>query len=210
MALGPTIRKLFGRYERQISEQYRSIYVDVDAFVATVQSWAVSPKRILEVGCGEGAVTERLAAAYPDAKITAIDITPRVGRLYAGPRDKVTFLQSPVQEIAASEPRQFDLVVLSDVMHHVPDALRQDILNAIKGALAPGGVFVFKDWERNGTLIHWMCFASDRFLTGDRVAYMTRKEARAMLGSAFGTGCITAEGWVRPWRANYAMRVIPR
>ena len=132
-----------GRYERQISEQYRSIYVDVDAFVATVQSWAVSPKRILEVGCGEGAVTERLAAAYPDAKITAIDITPRVGR-DAGPRDKVTFLQSPVQEIAASEPRQFDLVVLSDVMHHVPDALRQDILNAIKGALAPGGVFVFK------------------------------------------------------------------
>ena len=44
----------------------------------------LNPRRILEVGCGEGAVSERLAALYPNAEITAIDITPNVGRLYAG------------------------------------------------------------------------------------------------------------------------------
>jgi 2-polyprenyl-3-methyl-5-hydroxy-6-metoxy-1,4-benzoquinol methylase len=209
MALGPTIRKLFGRYERQISEQYRSIYLDVDAFVATVQRWATSSKRILEVGCGEGAVTERLAAAYPDAKITAIDITPRVGRLYAGPRSKVTFLQSPVQEIAATEPHQFDLVVLSDVMHHVPEALRQDILDAIRDTLAPGGVFVFKDWERKSTLIHWMCFASDRWLTGDHISYMTRDEMRERLARSFGRSALAAEARIAPWRHNLATLVRP-
>jgi trans-aconitate methyltransferase len=62
---------MFGPYERQISEAYRSIYIDIDAFVELMRQWKPNASRILEVGCGEGAVTQRLNAAYPNAKITA-------------------------------------------------------------------------------------------------------------------------------------------
>jgi len=110
MAPGPFIRRLFGPWERRISEAYRAIYVDIDDLVDRMRAWKPSARRILEVGCGEGAVTQRLAAAYPEARITAIDITPRVGRLYAGPRDRTAFEQKTVQEIAASEPKSFDFV----------------------------------------------------------------------------------------------------
>lgn len=35
-------------------------------------------RNILEVGCGTGYVTKRLARIYPQAQITAIDIAPAI------------------------------------------------------------------------------------------------------------------------------------
>jgi 2-polyprenyl-6-hydroxyphenyl methylase/3-demethylubiquinone-9 3-methyltransferase len=209
MNLGPFIRGLFGRYERRISEGYRSIYIDMDAFVDQMRQWKPNAKRILEVGCGEGAVTQRLRAAYADAQITAIDITPRVGRLYQGSLDGVRFIQSRVQEVAASDSGQYDLLVLCDVLHHVPLDLRQDLLDAIRKAMAPGGTLVFKDWQRNYAPIHWLCYASDRWLTGDRISYMTREEMRERLARSFGEAALVAEARVAPWWNNIATLVRP-
>ena len=207
MPIGPVIRRMFGPYERQISEAYRSIYIDIDAFVDKMREWKPSASDILEVGCGEGAVTERLSRAYPDADITAIDITPRLGRLYEGRREKVRFIECPVQDIAAREPGRFDLVVLGDVMHHVPADLRQGVLEAVRATMAPGATFVFKDWERTATPIHWMCHASDRWLTGDRVCFMKREEMRRRLASSFGEAALAAEARLAPWRNNLATLV---
>ena len=153
--------------------------------------------------------TERLAAAYPEAEITAIDITPRIGRLYDGPRDRVRFVQRTVQEIAAREPGHYHLAVLCDVLHHVPLAARQDLLRAIRRTLTSDGVFVFKEWERNATLIHWLCHASDHWLTGDRVSYMTCSDIRERLTRSFGDEALVAEVRLRPWRNNLAILVRP-
>jgi len=200
---------MFGPYERQISEAYRSIYIDIDAFVELTHQWKPKANKILEVGCGEGAVTQRLSAAYPDAKITAIDISPRVGRLYRGLLNDVRFVRCGVQEIAARESGQYDLVVLSDVLHHVPLELRQGILDSVRTVLAPKGTFVFKDWQRNNTPIHWLCYASDRWLTGDRISYMTRNEMRECLALTFGEAALVGEARVGPWWNNIASLVRP-
>jgi 2-polyprenyl-3-methyl-5-hydroxy-6-metoxy-1,4-benzoquinol methylase len=209
MGLGPLIRRMFGPYERQISESYRVAFFDLDAFVERMRQWAPNATKILEVGCGEGAVTERLNAAYPFAKITAIDITPRLGRLYEGSRDKVRFFRCNVQKIAATEPGQYDFVVLCDVLHHVPVVFRQELLDAIRSTLAPGGAFVLKEWERTSAPIHWLCYASDRWITGDRIRYMTRHEARERLARSFGETALVAEARFAPWRNNIATLVRP-
>ena len=209
MKIGPLIRRMFGPYERQISEAYRAIYIDIDAFVWLTRRWKPEAKKILEVGCGEGSITQRLKAAYPDANITAIDITPRVGRLYRGTLDGVRFMRCAIQEVAASDSGQYDLVVLSDVLHHVPLEFRQTLLDAIRTALAPQGTFVFKDWQRNYSPIHWLCYASDRWLTGDRISFMTRMEMRERLASSFGEAAIVAEARIGPWWNNLATLVRP-
>ena len=85
MAIGRFIRGRFGPYERQITAAYRSIYVDVDAYVEGIGKWVPFASKILEVGCGEGAVTERLAAAYPDATIIALDIRSTCGAALSRP-----------------------------------------------------------------------------------------------------------------------------
>jgi 2-polyprenyl-3-methyl-5-hydroxy-6-metoxy-1,4-benzoquinol methylase len=207
MSIGPFIRRMFGPYERQLGEIYRSLYIDIDAFVEMMVQWIPNASRILEVGCGEGAVTERLAAAYPDANITAIDITPRLGRLYKGSIDRVKFIRCTVEEIAATESGRYDLAVLSDVLHHVPVELRQALLDAIRTALAPRGALVFKDWERNFSPIHWLSYAADRWLTGDRISYMSRIEMRERLVLTFGEAALVAEARVRPRWNNFATLV---
>jgi 2-polyprenyl-6-hydroxyphenyl methylase/3-demethylubiquinone-9 3-methyltransferase len=207
MRIGPFVRQLCGPYERRISDAYRGIYLDMDAFVMQVHRWSAHAIKILEVGCGEGAVTTRLRTAYPTARITAIDISPRLGRLYSGSPHEVLFIQSNVQDVAATNPGDFDLVVLSDVLHHVPIAARKALLEAVKTAMAPHGTFVFKDWEKSRSPIHWLCYASDRWLTGDRVSYMSREEMHEMLKQCFGDAALFAEARIRPWRNNIATAI---
>jgi SAM-dependent methyltransferase len=209
MKPGPMIRKMLGPLERPIGDAYRGLYIDLNDFAALILQWKPTAERILEVGCGEGAVTQRLAVAYPRASITAIDISPRVGRMYAGPRGRVAFVQCTAEQAAAAEPHRYDLVVLSDVVHHVPQAARQSLLESIGTALAPGGSFIFKDWEKNRTPIHWMCYASDRWLTGDRIEYMSRQQMRDYLARTFGEPALVAERRVRPRWNNLATLVKP-
>lgn len=207
MAIGPAIRRLFGRHEHRLASLYRAIYTDIDAVVEQVLVWHPCAMRILEVGCGEGAVTELLRAAYPDAEITGIDLSPNVGRLYRGHRDKVWFKQWSVQQIAASYPGCYDLVVLSDVLHHVPIEHRSGLLDAIRATIAPSGQLIFKDWVRNYTPIYWLGYVSDRWISGDRISYMTVKEMDEILGKYFGTKNIVAHVRLRPWRTNIAILV---
>jgi 2-polyprenyl-3-methyl-5-hydroxy-6-metoxy-1,4-benzoquinol methylase len=205
MPIGPAIRSLFGRHEHRVAALYRAIFVDIDAYARQIGDWVPSARRILEVGCGEGAVTERLASLYPEADILAIDITPRVGRLFRGRQDRVAFARITVQQVAAEQPGAFDLVILSDVLHHVPMAMRRELLAAVRASVAPGGALIFKDWERTAAPIHWLCHAGDRWLTGDRVRYLHRPEAEAMLAEAFGRPAVVARAFVKPWRNNFAM-----
>lgn len=209
MAIGAFVRSLCGPHEHRVSEAYRSIYVDLDAFAECVQSWKPSANHILEIGCGEGAVTERLAKAYPRAEIVGIDITPRIGRLYRGPLDNVRFLRTTAQDIAAKRPAEFDLVILADVIHHVPADFHFELMASAKAALAPNGAFILKDWERAHTPIHAMSYAADRWITGDRVHFMTAPELREKLTGVFGMSALASEARIKPWRNNIAFLVLP-
>jgi 2-polyprenyl-3-methyl-5-hydroxy-6-metoxy-1,4-benzoquinol methylase len=205
MALGPFIRKLFGPHERNIAEIYRRLFVDLNQFASVLHTWVPNPRRVLEVGCGEGAMTERLARVYPSASITAIDICPTIGRLYGGPRECVQFLQRTIAEIAASHPASFDLVILADVIHHVPLDQRIALLESIRAALAPSGVFVFKDWLRTETPIHAVVVILERYVTGDKVSYFSHAEIIALSRQVFGDGSIADHATISPWRNNLAL-----
>jgi 2-polyprenyl-3-methyl-5-hydroxy-6-metoxy-1,4-benzoquinol methylase len=207
MAIGAKVRRLFGRHERTVARLYRSIFIDVGRLSSLICEWMPQARQILEVGCGEGAITEQLARLYPNANITAIDITPCVGRLFNGNRDRVQFVEMTVQAIAAAKPGQFDLVILSDVLHHVPIPLREELLTAVHLTLSSGGRLFFKDWERRLTPIHWLGYLSDRWITGDRIHYMRKQEAAELIAKTFGADSIIAEARVRPWNNNFAFLV---
>ena len=207
MSIGAVIRRLFGRHEHSVSEFYRAMFFDLDAYANQIAQWVPHARQILEVGCGEGAVTERLVLRYPAADITGIDITPRVGRLFRGSRERVTFAETTVQELAATRPGEFDVAILSDVIHHVPLDQRVAVLEATRRALAPHGVLIFKEWERTASPIHWANYGSDRWITGDQIRYMKKAEAEALLTGVFGANSILAAARLRPWKNNLAMLV---
>ena len=208
MALGARVRQMFGRYEPAVSRLYRALFIDFDRWIALVRQWAPAPDHILEVGCGEGYSTARIVAAFPGIPVDAIDIAGNIGRLYDGPPAAAKFRIAYAQEIAAERPAHYSTAILSDVIHHVPPAERKALLEAIRQTLAPGGVLIFKDFARTATPIFAAAFASDRWLTGDRVAFLTPAEAAALSEEVIGPGSIAARATGRPWRNNFAFRVV--
>jgi 2-polyprenyl-6-hydroxyphenyl methylase/3-demethylubiquinone-9 3-methyltransferase len=207
MPIGPLIRRSFGPFERPISELYRRVFIDLEEFARIIAGWVPDPLRILEIGCGEGAVAERLAKTFPAAAITAIDIIPAVGRLFRGDPVRVTFRQEEAGDLARRGQNSFDLIVMCDVLHHVPPPARRDLLCAAQRLITPQGAFVFKDWSPSATLIHRICDAADRYLTGDDVRYLAVDEAKALLNDIFGAGAVRQEKHVRPWANNFAFLV---
>jgi len=173
-------------------------------------NWIPQAERILEVGCGEGAMTERITRRYPNASITAIDITSRVGRLYRGDPSNVTFSQEYVEQVACRKPAYFDLIVVVDILHHVPVGDRSSLLAAINQAMAPNGSLIVKDWIISSTPIHWLCNSSERYLTGDDVAYLTIGSINTLLTDAFGRDTVRKTEFVRPWKNNWAALVQPQ
>ncbi len=90
MGFGTAVRHKLGPAEPLISDLYRSRFINLDELTRTITSLA-NPTRILEVGCGEGAVAERLASAYQAAQYVGLDIAPEPGRMFIGDRSRFEF-----------------------------------------------------------------------------------------------------------------------
>jgi 2-polyprenyl-6-hydroxyphenyl methylase/3-demethylubiquinone-9 3-methyltransferase len=121
----------------------------------------------------------------------------------------VRFVQSTIDDFAAEAPATFDLIVLSDVLHHVPLDLRRGLLDTIRTLLAPGGSFAFKEWERTRTPIYWLCYFSDRWITGDRIRYFSLPELHEIISQSFGAKALVDERRIAPWRNNISALIRP-
>ena len=206
MSIGFFIRQMLGPFEKPISDLYRSIFIDITALVSQIKHWSPA-SNILEVGCGEGAVTEHLVMAYPNVYITGIDITSRIGRMFRGDTSRVTFSQQTIKDFVAENPSSFDLLLISDVIHHVPPEMHKEFLTEARNALKPRGYLVLKDWERSATPIHLLAYLLDRYITGDHVQYKTANEFRELIRDVFGETSIKDETRIRPWSNNIAFLI---
>ena len=207
MTIGQRVRALLGPAEPAVARIYRGLFFDLAAFADEVRRWTDAAS-ILEVGCGDGLATEQLRRAFPRAAITGIDIQPAVGRLFHGDRTGVTFRTEELDEFVARHRASFDLVVICDVLHHVPVPERSALLRRAAEALRPGGGLVLKDWERRANLPHLVAWFSDRFITGDHVRFETAQALRHLAMEALGRS-VERELRVAPWRNNLAFLMRP-
>lgn len=209
MPIGPFIRRLFGPFENTIAKIYRAIFMDIDAFVHQIERWVLGKAivRIIEVGCGEGLVTERLAKTFPNVDIVGIDISQSIGRLFRSDCSRVTFKKKPIKDFVVESPSCFDLAIICDVLHHVCIGIHRDFLSDIKKILNPGGYIIIKDWVKNMTPIYLLAYLSDRYITGDRVYYYTISELRNLIKGIFGDNSIKDEVRIRPWSNNIAFLI---
>jgi 2-polyprenyl-3-methyl-5-hydroxy-6-metoxy-1,4-benzoquinol methylase len=202
MSIGTRIRGLFGSREAQITALYRSFFIDLDHLVLEIKA-SCNPTTILEIGCGEGALCEKLSKHFKEAEITGIDITPRVGRLYNG-GNNVRFQNISLSEFIAINESTFDLVIACDVLHHL-DTKTESIFDFIKmgrSLLSSNGTFVIKEWIKIYNIYHLLCFLSDRILTGDNVVYYSKSELEAMLFQVFDQGEICNQKLIFPRKNN--------
>jgi 2-polyprenyl-6-hydroxyphenyl methylase/3-demethylubiquinone-9 3-methyltransferase len=202
MGLGTTIRHRLGAFELPAANLYRSLFINIGDLAATLGS-LTQPKRILEIGCGDGTFANELVAAMPNAAYTGIDISPAPGRLFTGDRTRAAFRPIATGELLAEGVEPFDLVVIVDVLHHVPGTERENLLRDADRLTAPSGVLAIKDWERGRNVAHAMVFVADRYISGDRgVAFPEPAELRDLVHRALPGFGAAVEVRVPPWRNN--------
>jgi trans-aconitate 2-methyltransferase len=98
---------------------------------------AGAPRRVVDLGCGEGALTASLAQRWPGAQVTGVDTSPAMlaaAAAHAVP-GRVSFVAGDVRDWASAEP--VDVVVSNAVLHWV--AGHADLLGRWAEALSPGG-----------------------------------------------------------------------
>ncbi|AUG75232.1 Methyltransferase domain-containing protein [Kitasatospora sp. MMS16-BH015] len=208
MGITTTVRRRLGKYEIPAAELYRSVFIDLDSLTTTLLSLG-RPGRILEIGCGDGAVAERLVGALPDAEYVGIDVMAAPGRLFRGDRARAEFRSVYSHDLRAEGPALFDLVLVVDVLHHVPPAQREALLRDAEALLAPGGTLIVKEWERRSDLAHLMAYTADRYLSGDRnVDFGDRAELLTTISCALPELSVVCEARVPPNRSNilFALR----
>ena len=201
MSIGPAVRRSLGRFETPAAEAYRRLFFSVDHFASLTRVVAPNAKTVLEIGCGDGSVADRIIGIYPDATYVGIDIAPEPGRRFTGDRRRASFRSMLSSQLRATDPEPFDLVLVVDVLHHVPaDSERAELLADAAAMTGSGGTVLVKEWERKYSLSYAAGWASDRYISGDRqVRYMDRDELRAII--AQGASQLEPVGvtTVRPW-----------
>lgn len=107
------------------------------------------PEWIVELGCGTGNLTALLARRWPKSTITVVDVSTEMLQKTTEKLSAHSLI--PVEsyfEEVSFEPGQFDLVISSIAMHHVPDPQKEPLIRRIGEWLAPGGFFVLGDQVR--------------------------------------------------------------
>jgi len=113
-----------------------------EAILAWLLRFGMSPEdRVLEIGCGAGPLTQLLAEALPRGSVFGADLSPRTieaAEERLGRFDNANVVAGDVLEVdAGSEP--YDVVVLPDVIEHIPMEMHDALFGRIASWVKPQG-----------------------------------------------------------------------
>ncbi|MDQ2622340.1 MAG: class I SAM-dependent methyltransferase [Actinomycetota bacterium] len=113
--------------------------VGATAFDAAEQT---GQPHVLEVGAGDGAVTERLLAL--GCEVTGTEMSRHsveMMRARFGSNERFESTYDPGGDLTPLGDRRFDLILFASVLHHIPDYLNA-IDRAVENHLRPGGALI--------------------------------------------------------------------
>ncbi len=96
------------------------------------------PRRVLDVGCGDGTLTHRVKNALPQSEIVAIDNSEsQIGLAVRTASDGITFMCTDVIDYSVPEP--FDAIYSFYAFPHIPKSDVPSALRSVARLLKPEG-----------------------------------------------------------------------
>jgi SAM-dependent methyltransferase len=138
-------------HEHEHGSGDHSEILDLDAdvlaeHIASITAWlpvGSGPRHIVDLGCGTGAGSLALLDRFPEAEVTAVDVSAahlhRLQEKAAGAADRLRVVRADLDATAWPGLGTPELVWASASMHHMSDPDRT--LRQVHDLLAPGGLF---------------------------------------------------------------------
>ncbi|HEY6748427.1 MAG TPA: methyltransferase domain-containing protein, partial [Mycobacteriales bacterium] len=119
--------EVYGRFADQRSRPFHELVARVGA---------VTPGRVVDLGCGDGSLTETLAARWPSASVVGVDSSESMlASAAVRASGRLSFVLGEIQDWRPDGP--VDVLVSNAALQWVPQHV--SLLPKLVGALAPGG-----------------------------------------------------------------------
>jgi O-methyltransferase domain len=167
MHIGGVTRRILGPAFPIAGNAYRAIFVDVRAVARAIPELPQGGL-LLDVGGGDGEILNHLLDLQPTIRVVAVDLASDIGgglRPDLQSRIDLRPATSVSQYVEAGQPA--DMVLLSDVLHHVPDEQREELIRDVLRSFGKNPpLIIVKDIVPEG-FRSWLSFWSDRYISGD-------------------------------------------
>ena len=107
----------------------------------------------MDLGCGDGALTQLVVDAHPSAEVVMVDFSEpmlkRAGERLRRLRVNGSLWRADLNDPAWSEQLpdgRYDAIVSGLAIHHLPGERKRSLFAELFGLLEPGGVFVNLDY----------------------------------------------------------------
>jgi len=178
---GQIARRVLGPVFPVFGEAYRRAFVDIDKVADWMAARLPQGARVLDVGGGDGFVMNAVLARRADIHVTMTDLAPKIGGVIAPAHRARVELRPAIS--AEAVDGAFDVLTLSDVVHHVPVTARPAFFAALSAAAVRTGCrsVLIKDIQPRG-LRAKLAELGDHYITGDRQVRQLPPEAIVIPG----------------------------
>lgn len=100
-----------------------------------------SPKKILEIGCGTGFLTELINKELDFKTYIALDIVEECAQYIGNINPNITFISADIEEFIKENSERYDLIISNASLQWVDDF--EGVINTLEERLNPNGELIF-------------------------------------------------------------------
>lgn len=114
-------------------------------------------RRVLDVGCGTGRLAILIKETFPSVRVDGVDPEPgalAIARRKAARRElAISFREASAEELPFADA-EFDNVLCTLALHHIPDERKQAALREMRRVLRPVGELLLADFDTSRGWLH--------------------------------------------------------
>jgi 1-acyl-sn-glycerol-3-phosphate acyltransferase len=150
-------------YKGPMLEWYMRVKVRLEGYYAGMHALVPQQGNVLDIGCGYGFLSYMLAWLSPGRSVTGIDFDEEKIAVAQHGYLRPANLEFHQQDASVTRPAEQDAIILCDVLHYLPPAVQDDLLERCVQGLAPRGVLIVREGlsdagnRHRGTLVsEWL------------------------------------------------------